>query len=302
MSEVFQGWVDDQRAVRAILSQQELPYFDGAVQGTPVMGSGRGKVALLYEAVQKTLGGQFNTRYQKIGDCVSMGAAYAVDVLRAIQYVTGNGEWVAETATEPIYAMSRVEIGRGALGSSDGSTGAWAAEAVKKLGTLVRKPYGTIDLTTYSGDRARTWGLPRAGCPDELEPIAREHLVRTVSLVRTWDELCDAVAAGYPVTIASTVGFANQTSRDSEGFLKPSGSWAHQMCVIGLDDAYRRPGALIINSWGPWISGPKRHNQPDGSFWADRSAIERILAANDSWAYSDYLGFPLKKLDWSRAY
>lgn len=237
-----------------------------------------------------------------VHNCVSQGGAYAVDTLRAIQCVTGSGEWIAETATEPLYAMSRVEIGRGALGSGDGSTGAWAAEAVKKLGTLVRKQYGTIDLTTYSGDRARAWGMPRAGCPDELEPIAREHLVRTVSLVRTWDELCDAIAAGYPVTIASTVGFANQTSRDSEGFLRMSGSWAHQMCVLSIDDAYRRPGALIINSWGPWISGPKRHNQPDGSFWADRVAVERILAANDSWAYSEYLGFPAKKLDWAKVY
>jgi len=165
-----------------------------------------------------------------VHNCVSMGSAYAVDALRAIQCVNGQSSWVAETATEVIYAMSRVEIGGGALGGGDGSTGAWAAQAVKKLGTIVRQKYGSIDLTTYSPERARQWGMPRAGCPDELEPIAREHLVKTVSLVRTWDELCDAIAAGYPVTIASNVGFDGQSSRDSDGFLRQSGSWAHQMC------------------------------------------------------------------------
>jgi hypothetical protein len=55
----------------------------------------------------------------------------------------------------------------------------------------------------------------------------------------------------------------------------------------------------VVNSWGPnWVSGPKRHNQPDGSFWCDADTLERyILSANDSWAYSNFNGFPPQKLN-----
>jgi hypothetical protein len=55
---------------------------------------------------------------------------------------------------------------------------------------------------------------------------------------------------------------------------------------------------LIQNSWGPsWISGPKKHEQPDGSFWCDAEVLERnILSARDSFAFSNFEGFPPQKL------
>lgn len=296
------GWHDDQKAVEAVMARQQFPLFGPAAVTSQAKGGGRGKRALLYKFVEKANGGKFNTRLQTIGDCVSQGSGGAVDVLRAIQVCNGKGSWVAETATEPIYAVSRVEIGKGQLGNSDGSVGAWAAEGVKKFGTLVRKKYGKYDLTKYSGALAKQWGARGAGLPDDLEPEAAQHLVETVSLVTTWEELCDAIAAGYPVTIASTQGFSNV--RDSKGFLKPQGSWPHQMVVMGTDDSSPRPGACIINSWGPdWVTGPKQFEQPDGSFWCDADVIEkRILSAQDSWAYSEYKGFPPKKLNLGSAF
>ena len=64
------------------------------------------------------------------------------------------------------------------------------------------------------------------------------------------------------------------------------------MCILGVDDSYRRPGVLVQNSWGKWNGGPKRNNQPDGSFWVDADEIERrILKTGDCWAYSGYDGF-----------
>ena len=66
------------------------------------------------------------------------------------------------------------------------------------------------------------------------------------------------------------------------------------MFLSAVDDAFKRPGTLCQNSWGPnWISGPKRHNQPDGSFWIDADVLEkRILSQGDSWAYSNFVGYP----------
>jgi len=295
------GWHDNPREVQNVLST--LPYPVMGPASYMIKGSGKGVVALLYKHVEKLLG-SYNVRRQEIGDCVSFGAACAVDAVKATEIVAGGqrGEWVAETATEPIYASSRVEIGGGRLGNSDGSMGAWAAKAVQQYGTLVRKSYSTgsntYDLTKYSGQRAKQWGAANAGLPNDLEPMSKEHPIRTVSLVTTWEECRDAIANGYAVTIASNAGFTS--TRDLDGFASPSGSWAHQMCVIAVDDEFRRPGALIQNSWGPtWISGPKRHDQPDGSFWVDAEVLERnILKQQDSWAFSDYEGYPPKNINW----
>lgn len=292
------GWDDKPAEVATVLSRQTHPMFGPASAKFGSKGVGAGKRVLLYEALYKAIGGRANyrPRLQTIGDCVSHGAANAVDVLNALLVITGKSSWIAETASEPLYAMSRVEIGGGRLGSGDGSVGAWAAEAVKTLGTLARQVYGRIDLTKYDGNRAKQWGMPRAGCPDELEPTARQQLVRTTSLITTWEECRDAIAAGYPVTVASNQGFT--TTRDKDGFCRPSGTWPHQMCVWGIDDTSRRPGGLIINSWGPdWVSGPTQYDQPEGSFWADAATLERMFRQQDSWAFSEYDGFPPKKFD-----
>ena len=294
----FCGWVNDPVAVNKVSQAQPHPTWASAASMYGTQGLGAGKRTLLYPMLYKALGGKANyvPRLQTIGDCVSHGAANAVDILRAIQTATGKGQWLAETASEVIYALSRVEIGHGQLGSGDGSVGAWAAEACRTYGTLLRQVYGKYDLTKYDGNRAKSWGMPNAGLPNDLEPAAHEHLVRSVTLVKTWEDLCDAIAAGYPVTVASNQGFTS--TRDSEGFAGPSGTWGHQMVFWAADDLSPRKGALIENSWGSnWITGPTTYDQPPGSFWADKSVVEHMLAMQDSWAYSDYEGFPPKQLD-----
>lgn len=292
------GWKDRPADVAKVAAAQPYPMFASGAKAFGSAGGGRKKRTLLYLALYKAVGGKanFHARAQKIGDCVSMGSAGAVDVLRALEFVMNKSLYIAETATEPIYAGSRVEIGKGQLGGEDGSVGAWAAEWVKRFGTLVRQKYGNIDLTKYDGNRAKAWGMPRAGCPDELEPISKEHLVQTTSLVTTWEELCDAIAAGYPVTIASNQGFTS--TRDSQGFARPSGQWPHQMYISACDDESGRPGALIQNSWDDnWISGPTQFDQPPGSFWADADVVVSMLRQQDAWAYSNLIGYPVKKFN-----
>jgi hypothetical protein len=283
------GWVDDWKAVDRSLSAMHSPVF--SVAARPIKGTGEGKTVLLWEA-EIAVTGKISIHNQTIGDCVSQGSAKVTHVLKCVQIASGKREdYRGDIATEDIYAGSRVEIGRGAVGTGDGSVGAWAAQYVTKYGTLLRKKYGSIDLTKYSGARAKAWGAPRAGVPDELEPIAREHPVQTTSLVQSYEEARDAIANGYPVSICSNQGFTE--TRDSDGFCRASGSWPHCMAALGVDDAFKRPGLLILNSWGPsWVSGPKRHNQPDGSFWAEAATVDRMLRGGDSFAYSGYVGFP----------
>lgn len=233
-----------------------------------------------------------------IHNCVSQGAAYAVDCIKAVDiYIKKDFErWVDLTATEDIYWGSRNVIGKGRLGNGDGSLGVWAAKYVNEYGSLPRGKYGTVDLSTYSGSRAKTWGRAGYKLPKEFVDKIKEHPVEVVSQVKSYEEVRDLVVNGYAVTIASNQGFASR--RDAEGFAKPQGSWAHQMCIIGVDDKHRRPGVLVQNSWGTWNGGPKRHDQPDGSFWVDADEIERrVLRSGDCWAFSGYAGFKPQKLN-----
>ncbi len=283
------GWMEAPKEVDRVMGLLPHPVF--GITARPLQDSGKGKVALLYEAVRKVVGRDL-IHSQTIGDCVSHGFSSAIDTLACCQIAAGLRErFPGENATEVLYAGSRVEIGRGGCGRGDGSIGAWAARAVTEYGTLARGKYGPIDLTTYSGDRARKWGMPNQGIPDELESILREHPVRTTSMVTSYEEARDALANGYPVPVCSNAGFAS--TRDKDGFARRSGSWAHCMAFLGVDDASGRPGLLCQNSWGAdWISGPKRHDQPDGSFWVDADTVDRMLREQDSFALSGFVGFP----------
>jgi hypothetical protein len=289
------GWIDDPAAVEAVMNDLPFPVFSDI--WTPIKDSGKGKRVLLYDFIRKASNGQYPKRKQTIGDCVAHGAAYAVDAVKSVDIILKNEfeEWVEETATEDIYAGSRVQIGGGRI-RGDGSIGAWAARYVNEYGALPRGKYGNVDLTTYSGSKARSWGRGGAGVPKSLIPTAKKHPIQTVSKVTTYEEVRDLITNGYAVTIASMQGFSSK--RDSEGFAKPQGSWAHQMSILAVDDEYKRPGVLVQNSWGTWNSGPKRHDQPNGSFWVDAEEIERrILKKGDSWAFSGYEGFKPRELN-----
>lgn len=231
-----------------------------------------------------------------ISNCVSHAEAYVIDAIKAVDIYINKQfeEWVAETSTEDIYAGSRVQIGGGRI-SGDGSIGAWAADYVSKYGALARQKYGSIDLSNYSGRTAKLWGSPGRGVPKDLLDIAKNHPVHTVSLVKDYEEVRDLIANGYAVNVCSMQGFSS--ARDKDGFAKPEGTWAHAMSVLGVDDEYKRPGVCIQNSWGKWNAGPKRHNQPDGSFWVDVDVFNKMLRQNDSWAHSGYEGFKPRELD-----
>lgn len=288
------GWVPNPIEVDNVLATLPHPMFASAAFG--IRGSGAGKTVLLFEPLIKLLG-TFPIHKQEIGDCVSHGWGLAVDILKAVEIVLGgeNEQFMAETATEFLYHCGRVDIGGGQLGNEDGSLGAWQAKAVQQQGTIARRKFASVDLTQYSGQRAKEWGSPRANIPADVDSEGREHPVKNVSLVTSYEEARDAIANGYPVPVCSMQGFAEQ--RDGEGFSRPQGQWAHCMCFIAVDDNPNRPGLLCMNSWGPdWISGPKRLGQPDGSFWVDAQTADRMLKNRDSFAPSQYDGYKAQQL------
>jgi hypothetical protein len=71
------------------------------------------------------------------------------------------------------------------------------------------------------------------------------------------------------------------------------------MLFCAVDDEYKRPGLLTVNSWDKtWVTGPRRHDQPEGSFWTDADDVDIMLREGDSFAISGYLGYPAQELEY----
>lgn len=306
------GWQPDAAGVREFLLELDQPFFQQAAP--ECMTKAADVDTFLYRqmnaAHRARYGAPFVVGRQGIGDCVSWGAAHAVYAADSVDWSLGK---IADPpllpATESIYGGSRVEArgrsGDGASplgGWSDGSYGGAAAKWLRDWGVIYRQPYDGVDLTTYSADRAKSWGaFGNGGQGDRgrLDAVAKKHPCRHVAAVRTWGELVAAVTAGYPVTIASDQGFVSRT--DESGVAAASGQWMHQMVIIGLRFAKNAPpgvrpvdAALVLNSWGTkWITyaGKYPGDQPDGSFWAERRTVERILGQGDSYAIGSVDGF-----------
>lgn len=307
-SPIHAGWVPDRQAIENVIRHTANPYLVQQAAET-FLGSGNEKVVLLYKYLEKAVG-KIIPHKQGIGDCVGQAYAFGVDVLAATQiHQLGLAErWITKSSSEAMYAGSRYEIGykvhnARTLLKGDGSLGVYCAEYLRDYGVLLRRKYGDIDLTQYDARLARAWG--RTGVPDELEPLAKEHPVRSSALVRSYEDCRDAIANGYPVIFCSKVGFNpecdthNPGGRDSMGFLNRCGEWFHAMCGIAVDDT-TRPGILIMNSWGPdWVSGGTRLGQPDGSFWVDAFTIDEMCGYGDSNAISGFIGFPAQQLDYN---
>jgi hypothetical protein len=246
---------------------------------------------LLYKAWYDVLGNEPIYPAQQIGDCVSFGHGHASDLLQCVEIALeartvgeasplDTGQAAAEYReidTEFIYATSR-EVA-GILSGAEGSYGAAAVKAMTSIGLVSREMLG--EQGAYSGDRAQRWG--RTGAPADLKLQAASFRLGSAALVSTWDELDGALASGYPVTICTDQRFC--LTRDEQGFCKPEGTLGHCMFIAGV--RFDRPGACILQSWGPDVpTGPRALDQPSFSFWADRSVVEAILAQGDSWALS----------------
>jgi hypothetical protein len=238
---------------------------------------------------------------QKIGSCVGWAWSFCCDVLAACDVAVRRepesyGGRVLEAS---VYGFSRVEIpGRRNTGG-DGSYGGAAAKAVTRFGTLhYGIDYGGKVFTQNSGSLEREWG--RDGVPDTLEPYAAKHKVGAVALVTTFEQAAAACQNGFPTAVCSMRGFS-MTLRD--GYLSPMGQWAHAMAFIGVRWK-PRPALLCVNSWGDCYGGTVDKDLPAqfqrSAGWVTADVCTAMLSGEDSFALSDYAGFPPRALpDWT---
>jgi len=282
----------DPDATARLLRSLPMPLFGGTLAG-----SGEGKVSLPYKSVlhwEATTGRKPYDETQTTGDCVSMAVRGAADVARANDPdLHSTEDWVDRTATEPLYGAR----GHGGQGATCSRIVEWAH---KTGGLMLRKKYDDlgVDLTEYNASIGMQWGS--RGVPSGVTSEAKKHQIGTISLVTTWQQARDAIANGYGLVCCSDVGFAGMR-RNDEGMIRPSGTWHHAMQWHGVDDT--RPNDCrfcIQNSWG-WNAhtGPKVHDQPEGSFWIDQKTAQRMIAQGGTYAVSNVVGFPKRTLrDW----
>lgn len=283
----IEGWIHDEVEVEKVLATLENPYFSKAADVLTT--SGKGKSAFLYKNF-KNLGIVFPQPIQNsVGDCVSHATSTAVDTLLVTEIAIGEREsWVARTASEYIYNISRVVIG-GNRFRSDGSINAWAAKGISDYGTLIRIKYNSVDLIKYSDTRAREWGSTKL--PQELMEEAKKHNIQTFSAVKNFSEACDSLYNGYPIIVASSQGFSD--NRDNDGFCRPSGTWQHSMAVTGYKDD-NRPGVVINNSWPGFLPGENKWGLPPSSFFCDAEIFNRMCQFNDTFSFSGFNGYKLR--------
>jgi len=242
---------------------------------------------------------------QGIGDCVSWSCAHNIDVLAAVQaYLQQLPEETPYTVcSEAQYGFMRVEVfGKPDYGG-DGCYGAAAAKSVMQYGSLHRKKYDLgkgFDFTTYSGSRAKTFGA--TGVPDELEPIARDHIVKTATLVTNFEDAAKFIMNGYPISNAHGSNPTFTGKRDKDGYGRGSG-YSHAMNYIGVRWG-DKPALLKTNTgWQDTVTGPMWPDQLNGNaslvgcaWWEEADLVNKVLKGEDSFAYSQYQGFKKQNL------
>jgi hypothetical protein len=306
------GYIANPAATREFLGELEKPLF--AQAAGEVIAQAKGQDTFLWrfadKAHRQVYGAPFGPWTQAIGDCTSFGWGMACYVALATDWVTGQvPEPPRLVSPEAIYGGSRCEArGVSFAGWSDGSYGAACARWCSGLkngtgGVLFRQPYpGLVDLTTYSGQRAKDWGAYGCGGKSDggqLDKLANEHPAMGVALIKNFDEARASLESGIPIAVCGSLGFSS--TRDADGFAARSGSWAHCQCLIACryaDGPGKRDGVCVINSWGSsWQGGGKwPADQPDGSYWITREDCNALLSGNDSFAVAGVGGWRYRDL------
>ena len=192
--EGFEGSVCDPEETSELLGRLKTPVFGAAAYD--LFGAGEGKLSRPFLSLLKYDSKFGPSERQTTGDCVSHSTRNAIDITRAVEIdIKGdNEEFVCRSATEAIY-QSRGH-------KRQGMTCSGAARYVhEKGGILLRKDYGSVDLSVYNSKLGASHKIPKSIYYDE----ASKHQVKTISLISTVEEARDALANGYGISVCSGV-------------------------------------------------------------------------------------------------
>lgn len=296
------GWVpyskrtpEQKQATSRIIG--EMPTFE--ITGTQDVGEEADKVVLSDFAKKVNDGKHFRTLYQQTGSCVGNGGGHAIWYLSAYERIRLGQN---ELPKLPFYLLpyGRSRYYAGMRGRGDGSYGSAFAKAARVDGILAADESG---LPPYSDQGGITWGSSQEYAWSDGARISsswleksKKHTVVTTALMRSSDDVRKAIQNGYPVTIASNWGGQMRpAAKGSPAVLlnRRVTTWNHQMVIIGV---WKHPTLgwifLILNSWGVSAHGTPADDTPHGSFWVTEDEVAYIVRQEDSFAFSQFNGFP----------
>lgn len=255
-------------------------------------GYGRGKLSLPFKAAI-VMDAQFGIyEAQTTGDCVSHATRNAGMMDYCIDAMFGETTYKGRLATENIYGAR----GHGGQGANCSRLAMYVSQEGAG-GFLPRARYedgrNSVDLSVYNSRIGHNWGRP--GTPSWLNKIAAQNKALRVFRVDSVEEAVDALAMGFGISMCSGYGFSS--SRNEDGLCERRGGWSHAMAWVGVDDTdwahqkYGGPLFLIQNSWGRWNSGPKRHEQPDGSFFVRPSVSSSMIRGGGGYVTASVRGY-----------
>ncbi len=240
-----------------------------------------------------------------VHNCVGNGGGQATWYLSAAEVVRLRDP---EQVILPFYLLpyGRSRFHAGMRGRGDGSFGSAFAKAIRTEGIL---PANTEGLPKWTDQGGITWGSSveyewsdGAAIPSKWMEQSKKHLVKTTALLRSADDAREALRNYYPCTIASDWGGQMRPTQQGEPAVllnRRTTTWMHQMSLQGWWD-HPTLGEIfyILNSWGVDAHGQPPDDAPPGGFWVKKSEMESIIRQGDSFAFSQFDGFPAQDLSW----
>ena len=206
---------------------------------------------------------RFFPQYQLEGTCVGQSHALISTMVLGISSLLSGLRFPGRVAVAPIYAGSRVEIGK-RPGTWQGSVGSWAAQWMTQYGCVTYRELGHDDnpkdekawLRTMAEDEknAMAWTASRDGVPGRFEDVARLRPIQSTPLIQTVDEVKAALTNLTPVNICGMVHPSQNL--DSRGVAKSiSAGGGHSTAIIGQHFDGSNWWFDMVNSWWFYYKG-----------------------------------------------
>lgn len=251
-----------------------------------------------HPTVTRVLGFAYPGTHQLTGSCVGAGGG---NVAASLAYKEVIRDADPEKVILPFYpytyGCSRKRMGDD--GPGEGSLGSAWAEAAREDGILDNLSHS--DLPQPKNSDALVWGKEvemawsaggRKPCTDWLT-AGRVHPIKTVSELKTAEDVRKALLNYYPVTEASMYGFE---AREENGVLlgRRGPRWSHQMSFHAV---WKHPQHgwiyYLMNQWGRGAHGKCPSGMPEGGVWILEQDVEWICrSGGEVYAFSEYNGYP----------
>lgn len=225
---------------------------------------------------------------QETGDCAAMTFGTAIEIDQAVQ-IDGGADIQFRPVFRPwLYSGGRTRGGKVAL-SGEGSVPAWIVEFVESEGVLWADEPG---VPKYDGKTAVAWGKKTP--PKEFGELAKQYTVNNIAAVRSAQDACNAIVAGYPVAFGS-MKFGTDSIKVVNGrnIARDTTNWPHAQCCTGYDGTMGGQRLFrIVNSWLPWPSVKSQMpGDHPGGYYVTWEIMDAICKEGMAFAVSGTTGF-----------